>query len=345
MPPNAAFTHAVWGEHRRGRVLRALLTPLEGVYRAAVAGRNALFDLGLRQARQPALPAVSVGNLSTGGTGKTPFASFLVERLQAMGARPGLVLRGYGGDEVAVHQFLQPSLAVFANADRVVGSEQAKAKGCDVVVFDDAFQHRQVHRDLDVLLVSADAPWTTRCLPCGPLREPPVGLRRADLVVVTRKAASLQAAFTIEGRLKALGAQAVAHAELVFDGLWVVGQDSAPPLAPDALGGKLVLAIAGVGDAEAFFRQLEQRGARVQRRAFPDHFAYCADHITALLRGAESADYVVCTLKDAVKLRALWPRSGPTLWYVSQRVDLGSGGDAVDNLLRRLTRAKSRTNP
>ena len=344
MPPNAAFTETVWGDHWRGRVLRGLLTPFEGVYRAAVGGRNALFDLGIRQAREPALPAVSVGNLSMGGTGKTPFASFLAGRLLAMGLRPGLVLRGYGDDEVAVHQLLQPSLAVFATADRVAGSERARADGCEVVIFDDAFQHRQVRRDIDVVLVSADAPWTTRCLPRGPLREPVTAVRRADLVVVTRKAASAELALAIERRVRVLGAQTVVHATLSLDRILGLGPDMPPRAEHDVIAGKSVLAIAGVGDPDAFFGQLEQLGARVFRRPFPDHFPYGAADITSLQRGAESVDYVVCTLKDAVKLRALWPRSGPPLWYVSQRVDLTSGEGAVDDVLRRLMLAKSRTN-
>jgi tetraacyldisaccharide 4'-kinase len=106
------------------------------------------------------------------------------------------------------------------------------------------------------------------------------------------------------------------------------------------LRGRQVLAIAGVGNPRAFFAQLEAAGARVQAMAWPDHHAFSARDLSEILRRVPAVDHVVCTLKDAVKLRRLWPRSGPSLWYVSQRVELVDGEGALAAAMRRLLDAR-----
>ncbi len=172
------------------RVARALLSPFGWGYGAAVALRNLAYDRGWYDAHELALPAIAIGNLTVGGTGKTPIAAWFATALRARGARPAIVLRGYGGDEVLVHRRLNPGIPVVADADRVRGVSTARAEGATVVVLDDGFQHRRARRDADVVLLSADRAGPFRYLPAGPWREPLQSLRRASAIVVTRRNAS-----------------------------------------------------------------------------------------------------------------------------------------------------------
>src|SRR3954466_9930436 len=147
----------VWfGDDLIARAGRFALGPPELLYRASIGVREVLYDSGVFTAQQPALPAVSIGNVTVGGTGKTPIAAWIAQELIDRGARPGIVLRGYGDDEPLVHARLNPSVPVIVAADRVSGIANARAAGATVAVLDDAFQHRQVSRDVDFVLVSAD---------------------------------------------------------------------------------------------------------------------------------------------------------------------------------------------
>src|SRR5690348_617881 len=182
----------VWfGDDALARAARVVLAPSEALYRLAVGVRETLFDAGVLAAREPALPTLSVGNVTVGGTGKTPIAAWIAKELLDRGVRPAIVLRGYGDDEPLVHARLNPEVPVIVSADRVVGIASAREAGATIAVLDDAFQHRQVSRAADVVLVSADR-WSPsqHLLPAGPLREPLGALRRATIIVVTRKAVS-----------------------------------------------------------------------------------------------------------------------------------------------------------
>jgi tetraacyldisaccharide 4'-kinase len=321
-----------WGEGAAASLSRALLRPVEALYAGGVALRGALYDRGLIATHAMALPTVSVGNLSVGGTGKTPVAAWIARSLADRGARPAIVLRGYGGDETLVHRALNPDVPVVPAADRVAGGIEARRLGCDVVVLDDGFQHRRARRIADIVLVSAEQ-WrrSRRLLPAGPLRESPRALRRASLVLVTRKSASREAAEEVAAALAPYAGRP-GVVRLAPAGLRELGAAAAERTL-DALRGAKVLAIAGVGDATAFFDQLRAAGASVEEAAFADHHAFAAADASALALRARSADLAVCTLKDAVKLGPLWPRAGSALLYVSQRVELESGSGAVEQIL------------
>jgi tetraacyldisaccharide 4'-kinase len=321
-----------WSTTAGARVARVLLAPFSALFAVIVWMRNALYDLRVLPVRAPRLPALSVGNLTVGGTGKTPVSSWLATRLESRGARPAIVLRGYGDDEPLVHARLTPSIPIIVNANRLEAIERAAVASADVAVLDDAFQHRRVARTADVVLVSADVPNDPeRMLPTGPFREPSTSLRRASLVIVTRKAAPLE-------RARAL----VTHVNLVAPGvstaivhlaLQAVHFEGSPPAALTSISGRRVLAIAGVGNGAAFGEQLSQAGAIVRSRVYPDHHPFTAADTQSLARDLAADEIALCTLKDAVKLLPLWPREAPAIGYVSQAVTVEEREEAIDAIL------------
>lgn len=330
----ASLAHRVWtGTALPARLARAALFPMEALYGAAVAARGTLYDRGLFQAHALALPTVSVGNLTVGGTGKTPLSAWLVGQLAKRGARPAVVLRDYGGDEALVHAVLNPGTPIISGADRVQGVERARAQGANVAVLDDAFQHRRARRDADVVLLSADA-WAHayRLLPAGPWREPLTALRRASLVVVTRKATSAEVANDVSVTVER-HAPGVPHVIALLAPAALVDAHAGTTRTVSSLSAQDVVAVAGVAGPDTFRQQLEAHGARVRLHAFRDHHAYSADDARALARAAEGADLIVCTLKDAVKLSPLWPPGGPSLWYLTQQVILERGRPEMERLI------------
>lgn len=339
----SSVVERIWhGTDPVSRIARLALAPAAGLYRGIVAARGALYDIGLLPARRTALPALSVGNLSVGGTGKTPVSAYIAARLRDRGGQPAIVLRGYGGDEPLVHATLNPDIPVVISADRVAGVAKARVLGADVAVLDDAFQHRRADRWGDVVLVSADS-WSDkqRLLPAGPWREPVRGLRRAALTIVTRKAASLAEAREVVAALRAV--VPTLDAAIV----WLAPGDlrdargtQSRPLADIA--GKRLHAIAAIGDPAAFIRQLEMAGATsVTTSVFPDHYDFGANDTARLALETAGADLVVCTLKDAVKLAPHWPAEAPRLWYVSQHLNVEQGLETLDRLLDGLLAARS----
>jgi tetraacyldisaccharide 4'-kinase len=301
-----------------------------------MALRRGLYRSGLRRSRTLALPAISVGNLTVGGTGKTPVSAWIARALMARGARPAIVMRGYGDDEPLVHERLNRDVPVVVSADRVRGVARAATLGANVAVLDDAFQHLRAAREVDLVLLSADR-WTLRArlLPAGPWREPMSALRRASMVLVTRKAASSAAAMAVVDTVRhQVSDLPVGVAALVLEELRSVNGESTMPL--EALTSARVLAIVAIGDPTAFLRQLASAGASVRAAVFKDHHTFTHAEVARLASVLGAGEIAVCTLKDAVKLAPHWPREAPPLWYVSQGVILEEGRDALEGLLTRL---------
>jgi tetraacyldisaccharide 4'-kinase len=320
---------------RVGAVLDAVLLPAEAAYRVAVALRGAAYTAGLRRVHRASIPVVSVGNLAVGGAGKTPVTAWIAAWLSRAGARPGVVLRGYGEDEVLVHRELNPEVPVFVAPRRIEGVEEAARSGCDVAVLDDAFQHRSLARELDVVLVAAES-WTPapRLLPRGGWREGPDALRRADLVVVTRKVAGPERAAAVATELAGLrGADRVVRCRLEAGPL--VPLHDGGPAPPESLDGRAVLAVAGLADPEPFARRRAESGASVELARFPDHHPYSARDAEAISTLAEGRP-IVTTRKDAVKLRPLMPADA-VAYVIEQRVELEAGRETLEAALRRVT--------
>lgn len=336
MSPQTA--EAIWYQNSvAARVGRGVLAPAGWAYCAATALRNRLYDLGFLRSEEPLLPTLSIGNLTVGGTGKTPVAAWAARRLLESGGHPAIVLRGYGSDEPLVHARLNPRAVVVADANRVRAVANAAAMGADCAILDDAYQHRRIRRKEDWLLVAAER-WEAeqRCLPAGPLRESVDAMSRATLVLVTRKSASLDQAREVAARIAVrweAKPTAIAHLAL----LELVNARDGSSRALKELAGTDILAIAAIGAPDAFFAQLRAMDVLVDEATFRDHHAFSDEDIASLARRGASRGAVVCTLKDAVKLAPRWPRAAPTLWYVSQSVEVELGeaglGASLTNIL------------
>ena len=312
--------------------VRGLLWLTAAVYGRAVALRNAWFDRNGPTARLP-VPVVSVGNLTVGGTGKTPFVIDLVRRLDTLGFSPSVVARGYGAspgepnDEQKLIQKNCPSVPYVSDPDRRRGGELACERfGADVIVLDDGFQHRRLARDLDIVLVDATCPFGFgHVLPRGLLREPVIGLRRAHMVVLTRcDQVSRTELARIEARLRELAPDA-AHLKCNhrvtaierLDGTVVAG----------GLDDKRVVLFAGIAHPRSFLTTVTSLGAEVVgTRWFLDHHGYTLRDLRSLLHPKRfpSHDFLVTTEKDAVKLAEL-----PTLDVAARNQGQGFDPTAI----------------
>ena len=314
-----------------GRALDAALAPAELAFRAGVAARNLAYDRGWVPVERAPVPVVSVGNVGVGGAGKTPVSAWLASRLLDRGMRPAVALRGYGEDEVRVHRELNPQVPVFAAARRIEAARAAAAAGRDAVVLDDGFQHRALARELDVVLVSVEA-WSgrRRLLPRGPWREDASALRRAGVIVATRKSAGEEEGGAVARELRALAPEIpVAECWIAPAGL-VALHGGGPPDPPST--GDEVLAVAALADPRPFAANLRESGLRVELAAFPDHHPFTRTDVDHLLERAGSRPMVM-THKDAVKLRGLLPPTAPA-WVLRQSVRFTAGEDDLDRALR-----------
>lgn len=334
----------VWYDDSIGpRLGRAALWPAERLYAAAIRVRAAMYDHGVLATRDAPIPVLSIGNVSVGGTGKTPVSAWAVARLRERGARPAVVLRGYGDDEPLVHELLNPGTTVVRDADRERGAHAALDAGADCVVLDDGFQHRRLARTADWVLVSAERfGRSTHMLPAGPLREPPDALARADVAIVTRKVATVDEADAVAQRIGSTTGLSTAVMHLAPSAIVDARDGTVRTL--DSVRQARIVAVAAVGEPETFFSQLRDVGARiVDGMAFRDHHAYTSADVARLLQAAAAADAVVCTLKDAVKLAPQWPARAVPLWYVSQRAEVERGAHLLDASLALILAARAST--
>jgi tetraacyldisaccharide 4'-kinase len=319
----------LWTSRRPdARLARLALLPASGLWRGAMAVRELAYRRGWLGVSDLPLPSVAVGNLTVGGSGKTPIAIWVARYYVSRGLVPGILLRGYGGDEVLVHQHAVPEARVVADPDRAVGAERALARGANVLVLDDAYQRLDVRRDLNLAVVSAETTRAVRwSLPAGPWREGLHALARADAVVITRKRATSEAAQALAADLqgRVAGPVAVAHLGLRY----LEGMVSGTRQPASALAGKRVVAASGIADPDAFVAQTKATGAAVQVATWKDHHDYRDEDVAWLAHAARRADHVVITQKDAVKLRNRWPNSVPEPLVAMLDLEWEEGGDRI----------------
>lgn len=318
----------LWTSRRLdARLARVGLLPAAAVWRAGMGLRELAFQRGWRAAHALPLPSVAVGNLTVGGSGKTPIAAWVARHFAAGGRRPGILLRGYGADEVLVHRHDVPEAVVVANPDRLAGAATAAADGAEVLVLDDAFQRLDVLRDLNVLVVSAETTLAVRWpLPAGPWREGWGAIERADFVIVTRKRATAEAAAALAAEISRTCAVPIAIVHLGLHHLEGMLSGASRPV--ETLRGERVVAATAIADPDAFVAQVKGTGAQVQVATWKDHYDFRDEDVAWLARAARKADHVVLTAKDAVKLRDRWPASAPEPLVAILNVRFESGGEA-----------------
>jgi tetraacyldisaccharide 4'-kinase len=303
---------------RRGALaaaMRAALSAAEIPYRGLMRLRNGLYDRRMLPSHRLPRPAVSIGNLTTGGTGKTPLVCWLAAAAQAMGRKPAVLMRGYKSNQGSsdeqreIEQFV-PGTVVIANPDRVRAAAMAleKSPEIDLFILDDAMQHRRAARDVEIVLISAVCPWGLgHVLPRGLLRESPAGLRRADAIVLTHAGeVGKQRLDEIQTTVRRYNSRSPLFlADHALVGLLSADEVEEPMT---ALADKPYLVACGIGDPESFAASLARHGGVcVGRRFFPDHHHFTDADVIGLRRAAAqaSAAAIIVTEKDWMKIRHL----------------------------------------
>jgi tetraacyldisaccharide 4'-kinase len=312
-----------------GTLLDAALWPAEMVFRAVAAARNSAYDRGVLSSGAAAIPVISVGNIAVGGAGKTPFTNWLARLLAERGERPAILHGGYAADEPELHRRWSADIPVYAERDRRKAAAEAVSTGATVLVLDDAFQHRRLRRDLDIVLVSAER-WSAapRLLPRGPWREGPAALQRADLVVVTRKAASAAQALDVARQVKVFCARGSVRVHLRPAG-WLLG-DGTPADAP----GDAALLVAGVAEPTLLAASAREAGATLAGELlFGDHHDYTAADAERIVAAA-AGRAIVTSEKDWVRLER-WLR-GADVRVLRQDVIVEEGAELLEACLDKL---------
>ena len=364
-----AFRDLVSGR-RRGAMaagLRTILAAAEVPYTWAVRWRNRSYDCGANTVYRVDVPVISVGNLTLGGTGKTPMVEWIVRWFLAQGKKVGIISRGYGtrggpNDEARELAWKLPGVPHVQDPDRVAAARKAiEERGCQVLVLDDAFQHRRIGRDLDIVLLDALEPLGyEHVFPRGTLREPVEGLSRAHVVALSRAdllTAAQENQFAIawpSSRRRRCGSRPCMHrwhwwprsrkgrasysprsavVSSSYSPRSAVVSSSQQPL--ETLRGRRVLAFCGLGNPAGFRHTLEVCGYDVvEFHEFPDHHAYSPDDLNTLAAAARqiAAEALVCTQKDLVKIGTDRLADRP-LWAIRVGIDFLAGREAFERQL------------
>ncbi|MBI5415778.1 MAG: tetraacyldisaccharide 4'-kinase [Candidatus Omnitrophica bacterium] len=298
------------------KMLQAVLLPLSYVYRSGVQVTAAFYRKGIFKQHRLPRPVISVGNITVGGTGKTPLVARIAKLCQGFGMKPVILTRGYMGrgmgsarsksDEAAMLEKSLEDVPVLAGADRVK-SARAFLEGnqADIFILDDGFQQWRLARDMDIVVIDATDPWGNgRTLPRGILREPLNALRRADWIILTKTDSTRAKTAQVRRRLKEIGcAQPVL--ESVHRPVSVEDLYSGKNYPPEVLAGRKVCVLCSLGAPETFGETLTRLGAEILRAFnFTDHHVYSKTDITSIAQycRANHVTTVVTTQKDAVKL-------------------------------------------
>lgn len=318
--------------------LRGILRLAEFPYTWAVRQRNRRYDNGRAEVHRVEVPVVSVGNLTLGGTGKTPLVEWIARRLEEQGVRAAIVSRGYGAsaggvnDEALELELALPDVPHVQNRDRVAAVRAAiQRHDSQVIILDDGFQHRRLARDLDIVLIDATEPFGyEHVFPRGTLREPLAGVVRADVVILTRAdMLDDEARRKVQARVAQLSPHAVWCEVVHAPAALLSASGETRPLSK--LTGKRIAAFCGIGNPAGFRHTLSTLGCEpVSWQEFPDHHSYTVDDVQFLTEWAAESDLVLCTRKDLVKLRDS-TLGQVSLWALGVELQFSIGQHALED--------------
>jgi tetraacyldisaccharide 4'-kinase len=347
------------------KLLRGILWILSLIYSGLVKMRVYLYQTRIFRRHHLSCPVISVGNITVGGTGKTPFVKYLAQYFQQKGYRVAILSRGYkkpshsstqptvvsdfekihadwetAGDEPYLLAKSLPGVSVLVGNDRWKSGEFAiRQLGANLILLDDGFSHLQLYRDIDIVLLDATNPFGYGyCLPRGLLREPLCALKRADIVVLTRTDIvpdnpEIQKFFdpqtVYKSTMKILGLKSVLTEEIVN---------------PDQLKQKNVLAVSGIGNPESFEKTLESLSSQIKEHfIYPDHYVYQKTDIDKIehFSSENSIDWIITTEKDAVKIKPLLQKSEIHWLFLEIELSLFAEKEIWDCIEQRLQRKEN----
>lgn len=340
--------------------LRTLLLPLSWLYEIVIVLRNFFYDKGIFRTESVGIPVVSVGNLTVGGTGKTPIVEYIVRHYLENNVKVAVVSRGYkrrttgtvvvcdgtsilstlseSGDESFQIARKFPSAIVVVDERRVRGAQCAKERyGAEVIVLDDGFQHRSLHRSLDIVVMDVQQPpYETRMLPSGSRREPVSSLARAHVILLSRWYAGKGEHVGQEVQRRTTAAQF----QVVFTPKVLIRISDGTRKSLDEMKGKSCLAFCGIARPETFEMMLKAIGFEVREfRTYPDHYKYSEEDLNdfAWRFSEQKFDIIVTTEKDAVRLfddSAQRFRDQYPLYYVRLDTQISDSSRFSELLLR-----------
>ncbi len=338
---------------------RFLLAPAAVLYGAGIAVRNRLFDIGAFESYKAAVPVVSIGNITMGGTGKTPLVDYVVKYYTERGLKPAILSRGYkrsttgvqmvsdgrkillegleAGDECAMLAQNNPGTIVVVAEKRKEGAgfiaEYFAGELPDVIVLDDGFQHRQLHRDLDIVVINSNTPlFNDRLIPAGRLREPLKNFDRADLLVLS-KITDPEKAMRFQENLRSTGKPLVQTTLRSGNPLQFTGPAREQP--------EKVIALAGIGQPQSFLESLHSAGIAVEFTAFfSDHADFPRNRVKSLVEKAlENNLSIIATEKDYYRLRSNLPLlemlSRVPCFYLPIEIEVIEGKELLEEMLDR----------
>jgi len=330
-------------------LLRAFLGVLACFYSLAIRLRNFFYDVGLFKAHPASAAVISIGNITAGGTGKTPLVVWLCNeitqnpKLRTQDCTCAILTRGYKAgqgpllDEPAILAQSCPDVRVVVNPERVVGAAEAIAFGANVLIMDDGFQHRRLARDVDIVAIDATIPFGYgKILPAGLLREPVDSLKRADAVVITRCGQVTEEQLAgLEKKIRDIHPNLVI-AKSSHAPVQAISEDGGQ-ISLGELKGKKVFAFCGIGNPQAFFSTLDEVGVNLAgSRILDDHHRYsegCVGDISEQGRGL-NAEIVLTTQKDWSKVSPLLPaEKEPPFAYLAIEMRFLAGAQELTSLI------------
>ena len=325
--------------------LRPILKFASIVYGIITHLRNLGYKYNLLSSKPVSVPVISVGNIIAGGTGKTPMVIWLIQNFPQSFPQTILLSRGYGGDEQEIFKSALPLVPHYTGSKRYDSAQKALQERGENIMFvlDDGFQHRQLRRDLDIVLIDATCPFGYKhMLPRGFLREYLRNLQRADVFIITRSdMVSPQELQQIKQQLQRIAGDKLQvlskHVPAAFTEL--TGKNTQDK---NAFNNKKALLFCGIGNPDSFRYLVEKLGVQViELKAFDDHYDYTADDIKMICRHAQrhNADIIITTAKDAVKIQEA--TSEIPIWVLQIEIDISEGKKELISVIENTIRKKS----